>query len=229
LLARYSVLSLITFICALFIFPYSQSFDRYLEIAWFEAMLVNSAVCFQIVEMISMIKMRFAILNTRINKLVQFFASNKVNTVNAKGELKNRFLVLTKICSLHHHLSKLIRLFNDTFGLILLLMFGTSFVEIVTTSFFTSGLLQASQINWLYVIAIIVSCMNFALDVIYVCDVCYKTIKEANKSGKLIHKIETENHDIMDEIEMFSLQIANEKVDFNAAGFFPINYTLVFS
>ncbi|RZC42879.1 7tm 7 domain containing protein [Asbolus verrucosus] len=171
--------------------------------------------------MISMIKMRFAIVNTRINKLVQFFASNKVNTVNAKGELKNRFLVLSKICSLHHHLS------NDTFGLILLLMFGTSFVEIVTTSFFISGLLQASQINWLYVIAIIVSCMNFALDVIYVCDVCYKTIKEANKSGKLIHKIETENHDIMDEIEMFSLQIANEKVEFNAAGFFPINYTLV--
>lgn len=28
---------------------------------------------------------------------------------------------------------------------------------------------------------------------------------------------------------MFSLQIANEQVEFSAAGFFPINYTLVFS
>jgi hypothetical protein len=28
---------------------------------------------------------------------------------------------------------------------------------------------------------------------------------------------------------MFSLQMANQKVEFSAAGFFPINYTLVFS
>jgi hypothetical protein len=47
--------------------------------------------------------------------------------------------------------------------------------------------------------------------------------------GVLIHKIETENHDVIDQIEMFSLQIANEKVEFSAAGFFPINYTLIFS
>jgi hypothetical protein len=47
--------------------------------------------------------------------------------------------------------------------------------------------------------------------------------------GVLIHKMETENHDVIDQIEMFSLQIANEKVEFSAAGFFPINYTLIFS
>jgi hypothetical protein len=52
---------------------------------------------------------------------------------------------------------------------------------------------------------------------------------QANKAGELIHKLDTEDHDIRDEIEMFSLQIANEQVEFNAAGFFPINYTLVFS
>lgn len=34
---------------------------------------------------------------------------------------------------------------------------------------------------------------------------------------------------MIDEIEMFSLQIANEEVEFSAAGFFPVNYTLVFS
>jgi hypothetical protein len=47
--------------------------------------------------------------------------------------------------------------------------------------------------------------------------------------GVLIHKIETADHHVIDEIEMFSLQIANEGVEFSAAGFFPINYTLVFS
>jgi hypothetical protein len=47
--------------------------------------------------------------------------------------------------------------------------------------------------------------------------------------GVLYHHIETENQDMIDEIEMFSLQVANEKVEFSAAGFFPINYTLIFS
>jgi hypothetical protein len=47
--------------------------------------------------------------------------------------------------------------------------------------------------------------------------------------GALIHKIQTTNHHVIDEIEMFSLQIANEGVEFTAAGFFSINYTLVFS
>jgi hypothetical protein len=47
--------------------------------------------------------------------------------------------------------------------------------------------------------------------------------------GVLIHKIKTENHDVIDEIEMFSLQMANEKVEFSAAEFFPINNTLIFS
>lgn len=31
------------------------------------------------------------------------------------------------------------------------------------------------------------------------------------------------------EVEIFSLQLAHEKVEFNAGGFFPINYTLIFS
>jgi hypothetical protein len=56
-----------------------------------------------------------------------------------------------------------------------------------------------------------------------------KLFPQVTKSGELIHQIDTDDHDVIDEIEMFSLQIANENVEFSAAGFFPINYTLVFS
>lgn len=48
-------------------------------------------------------------------------------------------------------------------------------------------------------------------------------------TGDLIHKIRTQDLDIIDGIEMFALQIANERAEFTAAGFFPINYTLLFS
>jgi hypothetical protein len=34
---------------------------------------------------------------------------------------------------------------------------------------------------------------------------------------------------MIDAIEMFSLQISNSRVEFSAAGFFAINYALLFS
>lgn len=49
------------------------------------------------------------------------------------------------------------------------------------------------------------------------------------KSGILIHQIVSQSEDVRDEMEMFSLQLANENVEFNAAGFFTIDYTLIFT
>lgn len=49
------------------------------------------------------------------------------------------------------------------------------------------------------------------------------------KSGILIHQIISHSEDVRDEMEMFSLQLANENVEFSAAGFFTIDYTLIFT
>lgn len=38
-----------------------------------------------------------------------------------------------------------------------------------------------------------------------------------------------EDPELREEIEIFSLQIANQNAEFSAAGFFPIDYTLLFS
>ncbi|RZB38944.1 7tm 7 domain containing protein, partial [Asbolus verrucosus] len=170
-----------------------------------------------------MIEARFVILNKEINNLVK---GTQLALVGKRG---SRYLPLNQICALHHHLSKLITLFNDIFGVILLLMFGVSFTIMVLVIFLIAVELQASHTNWFLILVRAVSTLSFFVDTIYVCDVCYTTIEEANKSAELIHKIETEDHDMRDRIEMFSLQIANDQVEFSAAGFFPINYTLVFS
>ena len=52
---------------------------------------------------------------------------------------------------------------------------------------------------------------------------------QANTAGRLLHQIDTEDEEVKDQIEMFSLQIVNEKLEYSAAGFFPVNYSLVFS
>ncbi|KAJ3637025.1 hypothetical protein MTP99_000513 [Tenebrio molitor] len=108
-------------------------------------------------------------------------------------------------------------------------MFGANFVAIVITFFYVTIQLQANEVNWKHSWFTVLSAVNFIIYSIVVCDVCYSTVEEANKSGELIHKINTEDRDMIDAIEMFSLQITNSRVEFTAAGFFPINYTLVFS
>ncbi|XP_068895044.1 putative gustatory receptor 28b [Tenebrio molitor] len=190
------------------------------------SMVISSVGCHQMTELVLMIKSRFVILNRQINHLISYFRKNNIATVAKKP---TRFLALNKICALHHHLTKLVKLFNDTFGVVLLFMFGISFVATVLSLFYGAAELQASKVKWLKLVWSLLACLTYTCDMIYVCHVCYETIEEAKKSGELIHKIETEDHDTRDEMEMFSLQIANEEVEFNAAGFFPINFTLLFS
>ncbi|KAJ3637026.1 hypothetical protein MTP99_000514 [Tenebrio molitor] len=108
-------------------------------------------------------------------------------------------------------------------------MFSLNFVVIVICFFYVTVQLQANEVNWNYLLYTVLSAVNFIICSVVVCDVCYSTVEEANKSGELIHKIDTEDRDMIDAIEMFSLQITNSRVEFSTAGFFPINYTLVFS
>ncbi|RZC41361.1 7tm 7 domain containing protein, partial [Asbolus verrucosus] len=132
-------------------------------------LVVNSATSHQSVELISMLRARFVILNNQINSLIK--------STPLIGE-PTRLLPLNQICALHHHLSKLITLFNDIFGVILLLMFGICFIIMVLIVFFTVVELQATHTNWFIIVLRIVMTLNFFVDPIYVCDVCYATVEE---------------------------------------------------
>ncbi|KAH0821549.1 hypothetical protein GEV33_001242 [Tenebrio molitor] len=198
-----------------------RDFNSYLmECSALFMLVMNSALCFLAIELIHILRARFKVLNQHINTLAQ---------QGTKKTRKQGILPLNKICTLHHHLSKLIKSFNEIFGVILLLMFTLSFLVIVLSLFYTTAELQSSVIVWMDAFYAFMTSVTFIIDTIYVCDACYSTIQEANLSGELIHKIDAQDRHTIDEIEMFSLQIANEQVEFNAAGFFPINYTLVFS
>lgn len=143
----------------------------------FVIMIVNSAVCHQLAELILIIKSRFAILNKQISKLIIAFR-RYINTIETSN-----FMKLTKICSLHHNLSKLIKIFNEIFGVILLFMFAVSFVAIVLSLFYCAAELQASRITWLNFFWSFALSLSFVLDTIYVCDCCYGTIEEVNNSN----------------------------------------------
>ena len=140
-------------------------------------MVINSVACHQITELVLMLKARFHILNQQLKTIVVYFKNN-VRTVYKSP--KNQFLALSKVCALHHHLTKMVKLFNEVFGVVLLLMFGASFVAIVLAFFYCSGELQSTKIRWINLFWALFSCVSFVLDTIYVCDVCYETIEEVS-------------------------------------------------
>jgi hypothetical protein len=137
----------------------------------------NSAVCYQTIELVSLLRSRFKILNKQISILVkQFATSDSVKFVSVDN--RKKFFTLSKICALHHHLTKSVKLFNAIFGVTLLFMFGVSFIVIVLSLFYTSAELQSNEIAWNSILTMIAPSISFFIDLIWVCDVCYSTIEE---------------------------------------------------
>jgi hypothetical protein len=140
--------------------------------------LFNSALYYQVTELVLIMKIRFATLNKQLNHLVKYFSLRCTNTLHRRVIVRQKFLRFTKICTLHHLLSKSVRLFNDVFGVTLLLMFSLNFVVIVICFFYVTVQLQANEVNWNYLLYTVLSAVNFIICSVVVCDVCYSTVEE---------------------------------------------------
>nr|CAM84000.1 olfactory receptor 2 [Tribolium castaneum] len=127
------------------------------------------------VELVSMIKARFVVVNQQIGGIVTYFSTN---LPKRETEVRKKSLDFGKLCSLHHHLSKLIKSFNEIYGVPLLLFFGLNFLIITQAMFLVVGQLQASQIHWQKIIIIVMSSVTYGIDTVAVCDACYSTIEE---------------------------------------------------
>lgn len=191
-------------------------------------LIINGNLCQFGTEVMSMIKIRMHHLNKLLEKLVRKRHMSVSTTETSSTFQRPGLHLLNMICALHHHLNKTVRVFNDAFGIVLLAFFGAGFVYTVVGFYVFCRMLKIQTTTFEMYLLIVVS-IPFIAAILTLCTVGEMTIKEAKKSGQLIHQIETSDYDIKDEIEMFSLQIANEQVEFNAAGFFPINYSLLFS
>lgn len=156
----------------------SQFGEKMGEVSAFFLTIFSSAVCYQAIELVWVLQTRFIILNKQINTLVAS-STMAIATTDTKQPQKI-FTTLCKICTLHHHLSKCVKLFNEVFGVVLLSMFAVSFVVIVHCLFYTSIALQRSIVNWAEVIYTATSSLNFIVDSIFVCHVCYTTIEEVS-------------------------------------------------
>ena len=61
---------------------------------------------------------------------------------------------------------------------------------------------------------------------------CFAAGEEARRTGTVVHKLllrQTLLRDTSTELQLFSVQLLNNKVEFSAGGFFPVNLSLVYS
>ena len=147
----------------------------------FSMLVMNASVCLYTNELVLMLRSRFAILNREIEKIVTYF--HGVHTVDKNNQTQKRVADFGKICTLHHHLQKLVKLFNKIFGVTLLLMFGFNFVMITMTLFFTSGELHDPNVNLSNVLYVLMMSVSYVLDSWTICDSCYFAIEEVNKGN----------------------------------------------
>jgi uncharacterized membrane protein YhdT len=166
-------------VCGCYLSPWKNlPIDRFFELYEPVLVLFNTAFCFQVTELVLILKARFVILNKQLSNLVDFFTLHSINTLSAQRIVRKKSSSFIKICALHHLLSKSIKLFNRIFGLPLLLMFGVGFMMTVICLFFITVELQSPEIFWAHILYTALPCINIIIDTLYICDVCYSTIEE---------------------------------------------------
>jgi hypothetical protein len=144
--------------------------------------MISGMWCHESAAMVYMLKIRFITLNQQVKDLVKYYANQHLSQVGQNKNTVENSLLLGKICVLHHHLSKLVTIFNDIFGVNLLLMFGFNFIIITVALFYGSAEVQSSEKNWLVGICIFLTCLCCGIDCFYTCSVCHLTVEAVNIS-----------------------------------------------
>ncbi|XP_023704213.2 putative gustatory receptor 28a [Cryptotermes secundus] len=73
--------------------------------------------------------------------------------------------------------------------------------------------------------------LHYAIKLVWLVYYSSSTIQQANHTAVLVHKLITKTRDsgLREELRLFSLQLLHRKVKFTACGFFPLDFTLLYS
>ena len=129
--------------------------------------IFNFVVCQLTTELVFVLHFRFVLLNSRLIKL-------------GKQQSKKVVVIFGEICCWHQHLSNLVELFNDIFGVVLLFSFSYTFIVCTVLSFYIAIELQGSETNWLLVAYLVFVALLYVWDVVRICDACYRAVEEVS-------------------------------------------------
>ncbi|XP_077300776.1 putative gustatory receptor 28b [Arctopsyche grandis] len=140
---------------------------------------------------------------------------------------------VNSLSEMHDNLCNVSKTINSLYSLQMLLTTSTAFIVLVTQLYFFYLMLSSNEnyvltftkvwtaAIWGIVYFIILYSISFA---------CSKTKEEADMSSILLHKMAIDDDDdfTRTSVEMFSLQMLHQKVEFTACGFFPVDFSVLY-
>ncbi|CAH1373367.1 unnamed protein product [Tenebrio molitor] len=130
------------------------------------------------------------------------------------------------ILRMHQELCDVVRQLNEIFSLQLLFLIGTYFkIIFINVFFFYADFGTNIQLTSFYYTS--VNCIKLIFCV-YSCNKC---AQQANIVKEVAFNIvsNTKNRQLWKEVHAFMLQLHHEKVQVEAGGFFPVDFTIIFS
>lgn len=182
--------------------------------------IVNYFITILLINYVLFIRMRFQLLNIELNNLIRHNIGTIENNKNKK---------LSEICMLYHELWKIVKHFNKTFGYTIFSMSWYCLCSITCGVYLIITGIKSDCSH--YIGAGAVFSLLFTECAFSLSHFCNSVENEFSNGCKYIHNIVENSYDeqCRDIVQMFSLQLINNKVQFSAGGFFPVNYSLVFS
>ncbi|KAJ9583550.1 hypothetical protein L9F63_022113, partial [Diploptera punctata] len=177
---------------------------------------------------------RFRALNSKIETFIEYFENNTLKHVMLTDINNFEFnsISILNLRILYDSLTEICKLANSSFSIPVLICIALKFISLtfklyifVSRSLSNKYFLGTFDIQ--FVFTIIYSISNIILTIWFTTAVA----SEANRTGVLVHKLLNKVNDsrVKEELELFSMQLLHQKVQFTACGFFPLDFTLLHS
>ncbi|KDR24352.1 hypothetical protein L798_04300, partial [Zootermopsis nevadensis] len=171
-------------------------------------------------------------INKRASKT--FTVSNNLK-ISDRSNIQSNVMRFQYLRELHVSAREVAESVNSAYSLLLLLSTAIMFLSLTHILYFIfmdfvvqkNSLLCNETPNISYFIWLFYYVLRLIWLVYFPCFAA----KEANRTAIVVHKLLGQTNDLVlrEEIQQFSLQLLHEKVKFTACGFFPLDFTLLYS
>jgi gustatory receptor len=125
---------------------------------------------------------------------------------------------------------------NGIYGYQITLELAYDFVTFVSCLYYstelTSNVNKTGELSLLRAASSLCWVTQTVVRILSITASCFAAGEEARRTGTVVHKIllrQTLPRDTSTELQLFSLQLLSNKVEFSAGGFFPVNLSLAYS
>ncbi|CAH0393555.1 unnamed protein product [Bemisia tabaci] len=187
---------------------------------------------FQYVKVLTAVRLKFECVNAT---LLEQLAANETRWTRHRQYLWARCwsASVQPLVTAHALLRQTCRQLNLAFGPETLAIFAVVFIIVTSNSYYTIYLALRKAAEEDAFFNLYYGCFTVALlaTISYVVGKTSAVCMQANSTARIIHQLLLSNvrDKVKNELQLFSLQLIHEKVNFTACGFFPLDLSVLFN